>query len=68
MKTLELYLVRHGKTVFNTTGRLQGWSDSPLTPEGCQVAENLGRGLERSASPSMPLSAAPARAPSTPPG
>ena len=38
MKTLELYLVRHGKTVFNTTGRLQGWSDSPLTPEGCQVA------------------------------
>lgn len=47
MKTLELYLVRHGKTVFNTTGRLQGWSDSPLTPEGCQVAENLGRGLEQ---------------------
>ena len=45
MKTLELYLVRHGKTVFNTTGRLQGWSDSPLTPEGCQVAENLGRAL-----------------------
>ena len=45
MKTLELYLVRHGKTVFNTTGRLQGWSDSPLTPEGCQVAETLGRGL-----------------------
>ena len=47
MKTLELYLVRHGKTVFNTTGRLQGWSDSPLTPEGCQVAENLGRALEQ---------------------
>ena len=45
MKTLELYLVRHGKTVFNTSGRLQGWSDSPLTPEGCQVAENLGRAL-----------------------
>ena len=45
MKTLELYLVRHGKTVFNTTGRLQGWSDSPLTHEGCQVAENLGRAL-----------------------
>ncbi|MDO4640685.1 MAG: histidine phosphatase family protein [Neisseria sp.] len=42
---LEVYLVRHGKTVFNTTGRLQGWSDSPLTPEGCDVAARLGRGL-----------------------
>ena len=43
--TLEIYLVRHGKTVFNTTGRLQGWSDSPLTPEGKAVAERLGKGL-----------------------
>lgn len=42
---LELYLVRHGKTVFNTVGRLQGWSDSPLTPEGRAVAERLGAGL-----------------------
>ena len=47
--SLEVYLVRHGKTVFNTVGRLQGWSDSPLTPEGRVVAERLGRGLaERS--------------------
>ena len=45
--SLELYLVRHGKTVFNTVGRLQGWSDSPLTPEGREVAENLGKGLAR---------------------
>ncbi|WP_274571775.1 histidine phosphatase family protein [Neisseria leonii] len=43
--TLEVYLVRHGKTVFNTVGRLQGWSDSPLTPQGRQAAEALGRGL-----------------------
>lgn len=42
---LEIYLVRHGKTVFNTTGRLQGWSDSPLMPEGRDVAVRLGRGL-----------------------
>lgn len=42
---LELYLVRHGKTVFNTIGRLQGWSDSPLTPEGRDVAIRLGKGL-----------------------
>ncbi|HEY0187649.1 MAG TPA: histidine phosphatase family protein [Cellulomonas sp.] len=29
-----LYLVRHGRTVYNTEGRVQGWSDSPLTDEG----------------------------------
>ena len=43
--SLEVYLVRHGKTVFNTVGRVQGWSDSPLTAEGRSVAERLGRGL-----------------------
>jgi phosphoglycerate mutase family protein len=43
--SLEVYLVRHGKTVFNTTGRVQGWSDSPLMPEGVAVAEKLGRAL-----------------------
>ena len=42
---LEVYLVRHGKTVFNTTGRVQGWSDSPLTTEGREIAERLGRNL-----------------------
>lgn len=42
---LQIYLVRHGKTVFNTIGRLQGWSDSPLTQEGRDVAARLGRGL-----------------------
>lgn len=41
-----VYLVRHGKTYFNTSGRVQGWSDTPLTPEGVQVAEDLGRGLK----------------------
>ena len=39
---LEVYLVRHGKTVFNTIGRLQGWSDSPLTDEGRAAASALG--------------------------
>lgn len=42
---IKLYLVRHGKTVFNTVGRVQGWSDSPLTPEGRAAAEDLGRSL-----------------------
>lgn len=39
---LEIYLVRHGKTVFNTVGRLQGWSDSPLIQEGIDAAKALG--------------------------
>lgn len=28
------YFVRHGETWFNRAGRIQGWADSPLTPEG----------------------------------
>src|SRR5665647_864118 len=32
--SLTLYLVRHGETVYNVERRLQGWCDSPLTPEG----------------------------------
>lgn len=31
---LTLYIVRHGKTMLNTTDRVQGWSDAVLTPEG----------------------------------
>ena len=34
MSSVKLYLVRHGKTMFNTIGRAQGWSDTPLTAEG----------------------------------
>ena len=30
----ELYILRHGQTVWNAEGRMQGWGDSPLTPEG----------------------------------
>ncbi|CAM4190277.1 histidine phosphatase family protein [Listeria ivanovii] len=42
---LNVYLVRHGKTMFNTSRRVQGWSDTPLTNEGIEVAQFLGRGL-----------------------
>ncbi|MBO5999494.1 MAG: histidine phosphatase family protein [Lachnospiraceae bacterium] len=40
-----IYLTRHGKTLFNTVGRVQGWADTPLTEEGLEVAEDLGVGL-----------------------
>lgn len=41
-----IYLTRHGKTMFNTVHRAQGWSDTPLTPAGVDVAQKLGRGLQ----------------------
>ena len=43
-----IYLTRHGKTLFNTIGRLQGWCDSCLNDDGIEAAENLGIGLKES--------------------
>lgn len=43
--TVTLFLTRHGKTILNSTGRMQGWSDAPLTKDGADVAERLGKGL-----------------------
>lgn len=34
-----LYLMRHGETLFNSQHRIQGWSDSPLTPRGIKQAQ-----------------------------
>jgi broad specificity phosphatase PhoE len=45
-KPIEIYLVRHGKTYFNTTDQVQGWSDTPLTEEGVQDAVKSGKGLK----------------------
>ncbi|MEN9918179.1 MAG: hypothetical protein RL662_615 [Bacteroidota bacterium] len=42
---ITFYIVRHGKTLLNTLDRVQGWCDSPLTPEGIEVAQYLGAGL-----------------------
>lgn len=44
--TVILYVTRHGKTMFNTFNRVQGWSDSPLTDDGIKAAEKLGEGLK----------------------
>ena len=37
-----MYLVRHGETVWNRMGRLQGQADSPLTARGVKQAVALG--------------------------
>lgn len=42
---VKFYVVRHGQTLFNVMGKVQGWCDTPLTAEGVRGAEALGRGL-----------------------
>ncbi|QPG26645.1 2,3-diphosphoglycerate-dependent phosphoglycerate mutase GpmB [Pantoea sp. SM3640] len=39
---LQVYLVRHGETVWNAERRIQGQSDSPLTEKGEQQAYQVG--------------------------
>ncbi|MCH4165452.1 MAG: phosphoglycerate mutase family protein [Lentilactobacillus diolivorans] len=41
-----IYLTRHGETTGNVMGRVQGWSDFPLTENGIKVADQLGYGLK----------------------
>ncbi|QIK70629.1 histidine phosphatase family protein [Erysipelothrix sp. HDW6C] len=45
-KPKTLYLVRHGQTLFNHFGRMQGWSDIDLTQEGIEGAQQLGKYLK----------------------
>lgn len=45
MAKTELYVVRHGKTMFNTVQRVQGWCDTPLTKSGVERIQYLGNGL-----------------------
>nr|WP_198931924.1 phosphoglycerate mutase family protein [Vagococcus martis] len=40
------YITRHGKTLFNEMKKVQGWSDTPLTEPGVEVAKQLGEGLK----------------------
>lgn len=42
---LALYFVRHGQTYLNKNLRMQGWADTPLTPEGAKKVRESGRGL-----------------------
>lgn len=42
---IRLYFIRHGQTEFNAQGRVQGWSDSPLTAQGYAATEIIARKL-----------------------
>ncbi|BAQ25088.1 histidine phosphatase family protein [Streptococcus troglodytae] len=47
-KNIEFWMVRHGETIFNTKGIVQGWCDSPLTENGVLMSGCLGKGLSDS--------------------
>ncbi|MFV8210650.1 histidine phosphatase family protein [Streptococcus pluranimalium] len=51
MTETKLYIARHGKTMFNTIGRAQGWSDTPLTKFGEEGIRELGLGLKAAGIP-----------------
>lgn len=44
-KKVVLYFMRHGQTIINRAGRVQGWCDGVLTDEGIKVAERVALGL-----------------------
>jgi broad specificity phosphatase PhoE len=46
-QTTRFGLVRHAETLWNREKRIQGQSDSALTPEGKRDADNWGRQLSR---------------------
>ena len=37
----KVYITRHGETLWNIEGRMQGWKDSALTEKGIKQAEAL---------------------------
>ena len=43
---LTVHLVRHGQSEYNARGRVQGHTNSPLTPQGIDQAKAVGETLE----------------------
>lgn len=43
---MELYIFRHGRTVWNAAGKIQGSTDIELTEEGRQMAEETAKNIE----------------------
>ncbi|PMD73098.1 histidine phosphatase family protein [Companilactobacillus nuruki] len=46
MAKYQIYLVRHGRTWFNRYNKMQGWSDTPLAPDGVEVAKQAAKALK----------------------
>jgi probable phosphoglycerate mutase len=44
-RVVQVYLARHGQTILNVLGRVQGWTDSPLTDAGRLTATTVGTNL-----------------------
>lgn len=53
---MEVFLVRHGETPWNAAGRIQGWIDVGLTPEGRRQSEDLHEELPSGASVDLAVS------------
>lgn len=45
-KGVTIYFVRHGETYLNFYGRMQGWTNAPLTDKGIIDVRRSGRGLK----------------------
>lgn len=45
--TTEVYLVRHGETMFNQLDKVQGWCDSPLTVKGINDLKRTAHALSQ---------------------
>lgn len=43
---MDIYLVRHGQSVGNGCGRMIGWSDHPLSADGCAQAAAVAARLQ----------------------
>lgn len=44
---MNIYIVRHGKTVYNSENRMQGSSNSTLLPESLDAAKSLGEAFSK---------------------
>lgn len=49
-----IYLLRHGETEWNATGRIQGAKDSPLTERGRRQAQAMGLALRQALAGAAP--------------
>ena len=45
-KIMEIYIIRHGQTVWNKERKLQGSTDIELTEEGRKMASLTGQGMK----------------------